>query len=168
MTVDKETLKKRLEPDHLKNVTEADLKSELDQAMEKAEEKSAPAQTDLDDPKLHREYPFEFDWTDLRGKRWKGPFVNKVLSIRDRQMVGVMRAKLAAGVPLDSLDDLTQEINLMVAHMTYSLVERPDWAKDLLALDDVRILQELYGEVLAHEATFLGYAKAQGSGPVES
>jgi len=162
MTVDKEKMARRLEPNHLKDVTEADIKAELDQAREKPSE----PQENLNDPKLSKEYPFQFSWTNGRGKIWKGAFTNKILSIRERQMVGVMRARLAAGMPLESLDSMTQEINLMVSHLSFSLTERPEWAKDLLELDDVQLLQEIYMEVLRHEATFRGHQPVEGTGAI--
>jgi len=110
-------------------------------------------------PREEREYTFVISWKDGRGKLWKGTFTNRVLSIRDRQTVGLMRARMAVGVALDSLDSLTSEINLMIAHLSVSLIKRPDWASDLGALDEVRLLQEIYMEVLNHEATFFGYGK---------
>jgi len=113
----------------------------------------------IEDPRAKREYPFHFSWTDGSGKVWEGSFTNRILSIRDRQNVGVMRSRLQAGVPVESLDELTYEINLMVAHMSYSIVKCPDWAEDLLSLTDVRLLQAIYEEVIAHEAFFLGYLK---------
>lgn len=163
----KEDVVKRLEPSHLKEAVDATKgKEELTKRLEDLEhnEEAEMAKQREQDPKLNKKYPFKFEWTDGRGKVWKGDFINEVLSIRQRQMVGVLRARMAAGVPLDALDEMTQEINLMVAHMTYSLVERPEWANDLQALDDIRVIQELYGEVLAHEATFLGYRKPEVEG----
>jgi hypothetical protein len=68
-----------------------------------------------------------------------------------------MRARLAGGLPQESLDPLTREINLMVSHLAFSLVEKPVWAEELRDLDDVRLLQAIYEEVLSHEASFHGY-----------
>lgn len=157
----KEELVKRLEPSHLKEAVDATAgKAELEKQLEAPEEEAAKLAA-KNDPKLNKRYPFKFKWTDGRGKTWEGDFVNEVLSIRQRQMVGVLRARMAAGVPVESLDELTQEINLMIAHMTYSLVEKPKWAEDLQALESIRVIQELYGEVLTHEATFLGYQQPE-------
>lgn len=159
-------LASKLEPKHLQEEPVLDVQAEKESLERRlpelksnqTEEATKPRQAD---PRLQKKYPFKFEWKDGRGKVWKGDFVNEVLSIGKRQMAGVLQAKLAAGVPMASLDSLTIEINLMVAHMTYSLVERPEWAQDLLALDDVRLLQELYSEVIAHEATFLGYQQPE-------
>ena len=161
MEAKKEDLVKRLEPTHLKEAVDATKgKAELEKQLE-APDEEAEKKSSKNDPKLNKKYPFKFHWKDGRGKVWKGDFVNEVLSIRQRQMVGVLRARMAAGVPIEALDEMTQEINLMVAHLTYSLVERPDWANDLQALDDIRLIQELYGEVLTHEATFLGFREPE-------
>jgi hypothetical protein len=58
-----ETLKKRLEMDHLGPESPEELKASI-----KAEENPSPGETD--DPRTKAEYPFSFDWTDGRGKRW--------------------------------------------------------------------------------------------------
>ena len=149
-------LKERMTPTHLEQAD--DMKEDLEKEAAKPQEKDPES-----DPKSQREYTFQFNWEDGQGKVWKGEFTNKMISIRERQLVGIMRARLAGGVPLEALDDLTAEINLIIAHLTFSLTKRPDWASDLQELDDIRIIQEIYGEVLAHEGTFLGYRKAEGA-----
>lgn len=146
-------LQSRLAPKHL----EAPEVQAIQETL--IEDLPSKAETPRPDPRDNREYPFDFKYTDGRGKVWKGRFVNRVLSIRDRQSVGVIRAGLAHNAPVAALDEMTQEINLIIGHLSVSLIERPDWAKDLQALDDVRLLQELYLEVAQHEAHFLGYAK---------
>lgn len=157
----REEIKRRLEPTHLHETLDVNAaKKEIEQHQEeKADEEIKPS----DNLKMQRKYTFQFSWKDGRGKNWNGEFVNEVLSIKQRQMVGILRARMAAGIPVTALDELTQEVNLMIAHMSYSLVERPQWAEDLQALDDIRLLQELYQEVLAHEAIFLGYQKPQAA-----
>lgn len=157
-SVNKDELAKRLEPTHLRDAVDAFAEKEkLEQEVAVTAGEAEKHATDK--PRLDKKYTFAFDWKDGRGKVWKGEFVNEVLSIRQRQLVGVLRARMSAGVPIDSLDEMTQEINLMIAHMTYSLIEKPEWASDLQDLDDIRLLQELYGEVLVHEGTFFGYQK---------
>jgi hypothetical protein len=147
----------RLTPTHLQvpDVTE-DLKEELTQKLDLDQKEAKP------DPKAEKEYTFQIDYKGGNGKMWKGAFRNRILSIRDRQVVGVMRARLCGGLPQESLDPLTREINLMVSHLAFSLVEKPAWAEELRDLDDVRLLQAIYEEVLSHEASFHGY----GNGPV--
>ncbi len=105
---------------------------------------------------LQKEYTFLFEWEDGNGKVWKGEFTNQILDIKTQQMVGVMRARMGRGMPIESLPEITNEINLMVAHMTYSLSERPGWAKSLDDLTDIALLQAIYMEVAKHDATFHG------------
>jgi hypothetical protein len=111
------------------------------------------------DDKSKREFTFQFRHEAPNGKIWEGTFTNHVLSLRERQMVGIMRARLGGGMPVESLDPLTAEINLMLAHLEYSLTDKPDWAKDLSKVEDLGMVQALYAEVATHEATFLGWGK---------
>jgi hypothetical protein len=159
-TPTKQELTDRLTPKHL---DPEEMKKRIEAEVVKATD-PIPVMPPTSGGKLEREYTWQFSWTDGRGRTWSGQFRNKVLSVRDRQMVGILRARLAAGVPLEALDDMTAEVNLMIAHLTYSLAERPAWAKDLAALDDVRLLQEIYLEVADHEATFFGYRPASPAG----
>ena len=154
-----EELEKRLNPDHL---TPDEQKKKVEDAAGAmpGKTKEEPAKDPEEDPRTRREYTFDFEWKDGRGKGWKGKFTNEVLSIRKRQLVGVLRSELGNNLPVDALDQLTSEINLMIAHLAFSLTKKPTWADDLTNLDDVRLVQEIYTEVAAHEATFLGYAKA--------
>jgi hypothetical protein len=97
-----------------------------------------------------------------------GDFTNKVLTIRERQMLGVMRARLSGGMTYDALDPLTNEINYMVAHLAFSLgdeKDRPEWARDLRDTENVALLQALYAEVASHEAMFFGWGTASATGP---
>lgn len=142
----------RLTPKHLQEEmpkTAEEIKKDIQQ--EASGEKQAKR-----DPKMDKHYAFSINWEDGQGHLWKGDFVNKILSIRERQMVGVMRARLGNALPADALDPLTQEINLMVAHLSFSLEEKPEWAEDLFTLEHIALLQTIYMEVMAHEGMFLG------------
>ena len=121
---------------------------DLEAAKEETQIKNPP------DPKSQKQYSFHVRYVDAGGEIWEGDFTNKILSIKDRQLVGVIRARLGGGLPAGTLDPLTEEINLMAAHMGVSLVKRPKWADDLQALDCVRLLQAIYKEVASHEAKF--------------
>ena len=144
-------LQERLTPTHLIPETEEGLKEEMDESVAKIDETEPET-----DPRDAVEYTFNLDFKDGHGKAWQGKFVNRILSIRDRQLVGITRARLAGGLPFESFDSLTAEINLMVAHMTQSLKERPKWAENLLALTNYEILQAIYMEVDSHESHFHG------------
>lgn len=113
------------------------------------------------DPKMQERYTFSLDWKDPHGRTYQGQFTNKILPIRERQASGVLRAQLNGGLPREAVDDLTTEVNLMLAHLAFSLVEVPAWAKDLRALTDTRVVYAIYEEVASHEATFLGWSKGE-------
>jgi len=130
--------------EELKKTIEREVDSEKE--MEKAQEEA----------RMQKQYAFSIKWKDGTGHVWKGDFVNKILSIRERQMAGVMRARLGNALPAESLDPLTQELNLIISHLAFSLTEKPDWAEDLQAIEHVALLQLIYMEVMAHEATFFG------------
>ena len=145
----------RLTPKHLQEEIEDDTRAmKRTIEMEVGEKESLKKEIQKDDPKMKTKYAFSINWTDGQGKVWKGDFINKILSIRDRQMVGVMRARLGNALPSESLDILTQELNLMIAHLMFSLEAKPDWAEDLRDLQHVELLQNVYMEVMAHEAMF--------------
>lgn len=148
------------ESEILDRLTARHLKDEI---PEKTEDLKRTIEAEVDekpvpknDPKMEKKYTFSINWKDNQGKVWKGDFVNNILSIRERQMVGVMRARLGNALPAESLDLLTQELNLMVSHLSFSLEKKPDWAEDLRGLEHVELLQNIYMEVMAHEATFFG------------
>ena len=146
----------RLQPKHLLETSDEDLKKQVEEATQAPQTEPDP---DAPDPRGEKKYTFQINYTDARGKVWKGQFVNHVLSIHERQQVGVMRSILGGGRPLESLDALTVEINLMVAHLMHSLDQRPEWAKNLRNLEDPGLLQAIYTEVDSHESFFLGWGK---------
>jgi hypothetical protein len=149
----------RLDPKHLMTASEEELKAQVAETAKAVDETPDP---DAPDPRGEKKYTFQINYTDARGKVWKGQFTNHILSISERQQVGVMRSILGGGRPLESLDALTVEINLMVAHMMQSLDKRPDWAKNLRTLEDPGLLQAIYTEVDSHESFFLGWGKVTG------
>lgn len=110
-----------------------------------------------DDRRSHREFTFSLNFMDETGKAWLGEFTTKILSIHDRQRSGILRAQLGGGLPLESFDAVTAELNMIMAHLTFSLTQRPPWAESLRTLDDPSILQAIYAEVASHEAFFLGW-----------
>lgn len=163
----------RMIPRHLSGHAEELAEVPTDEDLKKRVEESAlPASPDKipdkPDPRGEKYYPFSFEYRDARGKIWIGQFTNKILSIHERQQVGVMRSMLGGGQPVQSLDALTVELNLMVAHMTYSLTEKPQWAQNLRNLDDPQLLQAIFTEVDSHETFFLGWPSAEGSSSEKS
>lgn len=153
-------IQKRLEEmPHLKSAQElaqeADNAAELEAAQE-AERKR------LEDPRSKRTYGFTFR-QPLGDKIYEGDFQNKVPDVKTTRLIGLMRSHLAAGQSYERLDPYTKEQFLMLSHLSYSLVVRPDWAKVLDDLDPW-ILTRLYEEVALHEATFRGQRQDQGGG----
>lgn len=112
-----------------------------------------PEPSDVD-PKERREYTFQFECKDDQGKIWRGPFTNQILTLNQKNLVGVIRANITGRVPFESLDAFTREMSERVAFMTVSLIKRPDWAQDLGEIFDETIINKLYAEVMSHEATF--------------
>ena len=116
-----------------------------------------PTEDERKRARQERSYTFPFRYADGNGKVWEGTFTNTVPSIRVRTSIGVYRAQLSGGMDYDSLDPLTRELCLMLAHLSFTLDKaRPEWAKDLLLVDSPALLRALYEEVTTHEATFLG------------
>ena len=142
---------RRQEASHLQDTSA--LKEEVEKSVKGQGEKTI----DLKDPKAAKSYTFSLDYTDAHGKTWAGSFTTKILSIGERQLVGALRARMSGGAQVESLDALTVEINLMLAHLAYSLTDKPKWADNLAELEDVGVVQAIYSEVASHEAYFLGW-----------
>lgn len=146
-------LTKKLEMPHLRPTNE--LAAEAVEAVEGAKPR-------VEDSRESSEYTFDFDWKDRKGKRWTGKFTSKILTLGEQGLVGILRARLSGNVPYESLDEFTREVNFLVAHLTYALKERADWAQDLRSLNDITLLQALYAEVAKHEAIFRGGSPTEG------
>ena len=154
-------MEEKLAPTHLAPVipeTE-DLKQEVADAL--PEKKEEEPKIKPDDPRNQTEYTFDFNWKDRNGKVWEGKFTNKILTIADKQNAGLLQAKLSGGMPIGSLDDVISELNIIISHLTYSLTNVPDWAQDLRALTSVDLVQEIYTEVIQHEAIFCGLGELE-------
>ncbi len=120
------------------------------------------------DPRNQKEYTFSFRYKAPHSKKvYAGRFTNRVLSIAQRQMVGMLRARYAGGTPFVELDIFTVELNAMLAHLEVSLTDRPDWAKKLTELHDWKLLQALWAEVALHEATFCGWGDDESQSPAQ-
>lgn len=114
----------------------------------------------VDDRKLRmraKEYTFNFRHVAPNGRTYEGVFTSRVPGIRQKAAIGVMRGQLAGGIAYNVLDPASVELNLVLATLAFCLDEkRPDWAKDLMTLEDTDVLFKLFEEVAIHEATFLG------------
>lgn len=148
---------------HLTQPTEEALKSvrkKIDNQKEEEQEKS-----DDENPKLKEEYMFDFEYIDGRKRRWSGKFKNRIVSVTDRQAIGALQAQWQLGLPHAAFDPDISGMNYVVAHMAISLtpIRGGEWAKDLRTITDTDLIQALYTEVAAHEATFHGRQPAQES-----
>lgn len=133
----------------------------MKQAQQEAERGLAPPEMDgksaADDPKAQEEYSFHFDWKDARGRRWKGDFRNRIITLYQRRLIGLMRARALGGVPVASVDMATLTLIHMAAWLQESLIKRPDWFSDPDKLNDDALVAAVFQEVAAHEATFHGH-----------
>jgi hypothetical protein len=154
-----DNLQKKLAPDHLVDLPEddEDLKTEIEDAVEP--EKKAVVDR-LDDPRNAEEYTFTLRHRDARNRLWEGTFTSKILTVGERQLVGVMRSRYQGGAILESLDASTADLNLKLAHLSYSLVHYPKWAEKMRELKDPGVIDAIYQEVASHEAFFLGWSVA--------
>ena len=138
-------------PDETQPSAAAELRKQLEEKAKATEEaaSSKPA-----DPKDQKEYDFEVDLVDRRGRPWKGKFTNKILNLGQKRQVSIIMARMADGLPVESLEGLQTELNRATAHMEYSLVKKPEWAENFDNLDTSEPLFAVWSEVASHEATF--------------
>lgn len=142
--------------------TSDELRAETEEAVSKAVEK--PAEPKLDDPRLQREYTFPFRFVDGAGRVYEGTFTNKILGRGEKQGVAVLNARFSNGLPQESFAVHDRMLNRAMAHMTFSLIQRPKWADNLLDLDDDDLVFALYEEVAQHEERFRGRPSPAGAG----
>lgn len=151
MAVSAEDIQKRLEPTHLQEASVADIKKDLEEEAGLVEGKKKPPKKN---PRDKEEYVFKVDYTDARGKKWEGEFKNRILTVKQRRLVGPLQSRLLLGVNIESLPVSSVELAAMQAHLEYSLVERPEWAETLDDVNDPNVIYSIYGEVASHEAFF--------------
>jgi len=154
----------RMTPTHLESVTTESLKEEVEKAME-APSPEDQAKEPSKDPRARNPYTFQFSWADSRGKKWEGTFTTHYPTPLDLLRAGTMQSRLLGGAPKESLDALTDEIAFIVARLTFSLDDKPEWFKDPLSIvDGVPLLQAVYSEVLGFEQFFREHGSVAGSG----
>jgi hypothetical protein len=146
------TLVSRITPTHLTT----DDRPQADAILEKvkATEDPEPAPETKDDPRDQEVYTFQLDWTDRRGRRWRGEFTTKILTIAEQQAMGVLRAQYQLGYELSALDAFTGTLNRQLSHLRYALLKRPTWAENLLELSDPELVGAIYDKVVDHESFF--------------
>jgi hypothetical protein len=163
-TLTPEEIAKRLKLDE---VTTDELKEAVDATTDlpKPEEKEKDI---LKDPRATNPYPFEFNWTDSRGKVWTGHFRVHYPTPLDLLKAGSMQSRLLGGAPKESLDVLTDEIAFIVSRLSFCLDEKPGWFKDPLSIvDGVPLLQAVYAEVYSFENFFREHGNTESRGAKE-
>ena len=152
-------LEERFAAPHLREPEDTEALKEAAEAVLKPLEKpeEVPSKPDPRDEKV---WTFQFNWKDGRGKAHEGRFTNQILTIGQQQQVAILEAKLCGGMPYESIDQGTRNLNHAIAHMTYSLTTAPPWARDLRKLEDPMLIIALYMEVASHEARFFGLGEA--------
>jgi hypothetical protein len=150
MTVQAEEIRKRLDDaPHLQEASVSDLKKEMEEEAGISKEKPHK-----DDPRDKEEFTFKVNYKDARGKIWDGKFVNRILTIKERRLVGPLQSRLLLGADITTLPASSIELAAIQAHLAYSLKEKPDWAENLDDVNDPNVLYTIYEEVASHEAFF--------------
>lgn len=122
----------------------------------------APAPVGGNNPMAAEEYAFTIERIRVDGSRISGSFKNKILSIQERIELGLLAARATRGAAWSSLDDDTQYLVNLVAHLTVSLLEKPIWFK-IAEIKDTVFINKVFAEVSKHEAFFRGSGAAQAA-----
>lgn len=148
---------------HLQVPSSEEIKEQVERDVQPEQAVVSPA---VANPRDKKTWTFSFDWTDARGKQWLGEFTNSIMTIGQSQAASVMRARFGGGMPLDSLADDMQIINRAIAHMSFSLSgeNRPEWSKDLRAVEDPTLIIALWGRVSSHETRYFRLGEVEEGG----
>ena len=87
------------------------------------------------------------------GYTFSGDFKYRRPTLRERAMIDVMRARYNGD--LNSLDGDVQALNECLAHLRFTLIESPDWWKELGHGDklyDANVILEIYNKCMEFEA----------------
>ncbi len=102
---------------------------------------------------------------DSCGKTLAGSFTNRILTNNERMSRDVKAAQMRMGQPFECFSEEARYRQEITAHLIVSLDgDRPDWAEDLGAIEDLNVLIAIYEEVDKHETTFRKPGKDQKSG----
>ena len=83
-------------------------------------------------------------------------FVNKILTIGEKNQAGVNAAVLRDGLPADSFTEQSKGRQEAFGWLKVSLVQVPKWAKELGKLKDDAVIVKLWNIVQEHELIFRG------------
>jgi hypothetical protein len=99
------------------------------------------------------EWNFHVYYKDRQGAIWDGDFTAKRLNNRDMTEVGVRRARMCGGVPLESLDETTATMTSMIAHFQVALKSFPTWW-DPEGMYEQLLLMRVYNWLMEKELSF--------------
>lgn len=94
----------------------------------------------------------QIDLSDIH-KDWVGTFVFHYPSLMEQVQIGVMKAKMLDGVPVNSVDTLTDNIAFMTATLHVVMDSAPEWF-NLDKLDDFTALFRVYNEFAQWRESF--------------
>ena len=104
----------------------------------------------------------------------EGTFTTKRLSIMDRAKIGVRRSQLCGGMYCvrdendkatgQGLDEDTDYLNQMIAHLEVALVQKPVWF-NLAEVTDLGLVREVYQQVADFEFNFFRRGNPGTDGP---
>lgn len=119
------------------------------------------------DPRDKKVWWFDFAWVDARGKVWTGRFKSKIRTTAERLRSSTMFSALIGGFPLESIKPIDRLLANAVAFMEYSLdrKESPDWAKNMLGIEDPNLVLALWKEAASHEAVYFRTGEGPVAGP---
>jgi hypothetical protein len=127
------------------------------EALRAIKEKGPSAPVAVDDPRTQEEYSFHVEFKAANGQEFAGSFTNRILTPQLALDRGLLMTQMAAGVPFSMMDDETVEYFRAAAHMQLSLVKTPEWwSLGREGVSNMTLFNKVYGEVVAHEVTFLG------------
>ena len=97
---------------------------------------------------------YSFEKTiSMGGEEKTGAFTAKYMGIGARLRMGTIRAKLLDGAPIQSIDNVTDDIAFMIAYLQVTLVKMPQWF-NYDQIDDYDDLRNLYEEVYNFHTAF--------------
>lgn len=143
-------------PEAMRLIREEEKRALAEAAEQKA---TAGAVKDYDkDP-----YTFVVEFEDDFGRVERGEFTCHILTLAERSEVGLLRAQMAGGLPYESLDPETRDINRMIAHMTHCFDSAPTWFKQGVLKNATEkngfLLSKVWAEVEAHQIHYFRKSK---------
>lgn len=143
-------------PAVLEALSDSELKAQAAKALAQADDDISASEREKMEK---RSYTWQFE-AKSRGKTITARLTHKVPSIGQQRVVNVQLSQMTGGVVFESLSFGARTEAYIAAYLlTCVSSEEPlddHWSKNLSDLTEFRILEEIYGRCLEHEATFHG------------